>query len=95
MIEIGTVVAVMVSAYSIEFMAIIAATFVLYSVWTFIFTRYRMRFQRAVGQPPRRQPAQLRDREVLRERAHRNELAHERHRDRCAGASRASGPCAR
>jgi ATP-binding cassette subfamily B protein len=49
LIEIGTVVAVMVSSYSLEFMAIIAATFVLYSLWTLIFTRYRMRFQRAVN----------------------------------------------
>ncbi|EKS71274.1 MULTISPECIES: ATP-binding cassette domain-containing protein [Caballeronia] len=49
MIEIGTIVAVMVHAYSLEFMAIIGATFVLYSVWTVIFTRFRMRFQRAVN----------------------------------------------
>ncbi|MDR5815129.1 ATP-binding cassette domain-containing protein [Caballeronia sp. LZ043] len=49
LIEIGTVVAVMVSSYSLEFMAIIGVTFVLYSVWTLIFTRYRMRFQRAVN----------------------------------------------
>ncbi|SAK56690.1 ATP-binding cassette domain-containing protein [Caballeronia ptereochthonis] len=50
MIEIGTIVAVMVSNYSLEFMAIIAVTFVLYSVHTFVFTRYRMRFQRTVNQ---------------------------------------------
>ncbi|CAL8480704.1 ATP-binding cassette domain-containing protein [Caballeronia sp. S22] len=49
LIEIGTVVAVMVRYYSLEFMAIIGVTFVLYSVWTIIFTRYRMRFQRAVN----------------------------------------------
>jgi ATP-binding cassette subfamily B protein len=49
MIEIGTVVAVMMSSYAIEFMVIITVTFVLYSVWTLIFTRYRMRFQRAVN----------------------------------------------
>ncbi|MFM0324373.1 ATP-binding cassette domain-containing protein [Caballeronia glebae] len=49
MIEIGTIVAVMVHAYALEFMAIIGATFVLYSVWTVIFTRFRMRFQRAVN----------------------------------------------
>ncbi|GJH17542.1 hypothetical protein CBA19CS22_13390 [Caballeronia novacaledonica] len=49
MIEIGTVVAVMMISYAIEFMAIVAATFVLYSAWTLIFTRYRMRFQRAVN----------------------------------------------
>ncbi|CAL8480531.1 ATP-binding cassette, subfamily B, bacterial (plasmid) [Caballeronia sp. S22] len=49
MIEIGTVVAIMVSNYALEFMVIIAVTFVLYSVWTLIFTRYRMRFQRAVN----------------------------------------------
>ena len=48
-IEIGTVVAVMVSSYAPEFMVIIAVTFVLYSVWTLIFTRYRMRLQRAVN----------------------------------------------
>ncbi|KXV03212.1 ABC transporter ATP-binding protein [Caballeronia megalochromosomata] len=49
MIEISTVVAVMMSSYAIEFMVIITVTFVLYSVWTLIFTRYRMRFQRAVN----------------------------------------------
>ncbi|WP_250487507.1 ATP-binding cassette domain-containing protein [Caballeronia sp. GaOx3] len=49
MIEIGTVVAVMISSYAIEFMMIITVTFVLYSVWTLVFTRYRMRFQRAVN----------------------------------------------
>jgi ATP-binding cassette subfamily B protein len=49
MIEIGTVVAVMMSSYAIEFMVIVTVTFVLYSVWTLIFTRYRMRFQRAVN----------------------------------------------
>ncbi|BAO92518.1 response regulator receiver protein (plasmid) [Caballeronia cordobensis] len=49
MIEISTVVAVMMSSYAIEFMVIITVTFVLYSVWTLISTRYRMRFQRAVN----------------------------------------------
>ncbi|SAK99057.1 response regulator receiver protein [Caballeronia fortuita] len=61
MIEIGTVVAIMVSSYSLEFMAIIGATFVLYSVWTFIFTRFRMRFQRAVNQLEARSDSRLVD----------------------------------
>jgi ATP-binding cassette, subfamily B, bacterial len=48
-IEIGTVVAVMTSNYSLEFIIIIAITAIFYSAHTFIFTRYRMRFQRAVN----------------------------------------------
>jgi ATP-binding cassette, subfamily B, bacterial len=48
-IEIGTVVAVMVKFYSLEFLAIIGITAVLFSGWTIVFTRYRTKFQRAVN----------------------------------------------
>ncbi len=49
LIEIGTVVAIMVSQYAKTFMVAIGATFVCYAIYTLIFTRYRMRFQRAVN----------------------------------------------
>ncbi|GAB5094838.1 ATP-binding cassette domain-containing protein [Caballeronia sp. HLA56] len=49
LIEIGTVVAIMVSQYASTFLLAIGVTFVCYAVYTFIFTRYRMRFQRAVN----------------------------------------------
>ncbi len=47
-IEIGTVVAVMVKFYSLEFFAIIGVTAALFSTWAIVFTRYRTKFQRAV-----------------------------------------------
>ncbi len=60
MIEIGTVVAVMVTRYSSKFIVIVAITALLYSAYTFVFTRYRMQPARsAIGQPSGRQPAQL------------------------------------
>lgn len=49
LIEIGTVVAIMVSQYARTFTIAIGLTFVGYAVYTLIFTRYRMRFQRAVN----------------------------------------------
>jgi ATP-binding cassette subfamily B protein len=42
MIEIGTVMAIMVSNYAIGFTAMIGATFVCYAVYTFVFTRRRI-----------------------------------------------------
>jgi ATP-binding cassette subfamily B protein len=47
--EIATIVAIMVHNYAREFMLVIAATFVSYAVYTFIFTRRRVAFQRAVN----------------------------------------------
>ncbi|MFL9912164.1 ATP-binding cassette domain-containing protein [Paraburkholderia sp. RL17-337-BIB-A] len=47
--EIATIVAIMVHNYAREFTLAIAVTFVCYAVYTFIFTRRRVAFQRAVN----------------------------------------------
>ncbi|MEX3637421.1 ATP-binding cassette domain-containing protein [Paraburkholderia sp. BR14320] len=47
--EIAVIVAIMVHAYAREFMLVIVATFVLYAGYTFVFTRRRVAFQRAVN----------------------------------------------
>ncbi|MGN8109014.1 ATP-binding cassette domain-containing protein [Paraburkholderia sp. 22098] len=47
--EIATIVAIMVHNYAREFMIAIAATFVCYAAYTFVFTRRRVAFQRAVN----------------------------------------------
>jgi ATP-binding cassette subfamily B protein len=47
--EITTIVAIMVHNYAREFTVAIAATFVCYATYTFIFTRRRVAFQRAVN----------------------------------------------
>jgi ATP-binding cassette subfamily B protein len=49
LIEIATVVAIMMSQYARTFTIAIGITFVCYAGYTLIFTRYRMRFQRAVN----------------------------------------------
>lgn len=48
-IEIGTVVAILLSGYAIGFVLIVVATFVAYGSYTFIMTGYRMKFQRAAN----------------------------------------------
>ncbi|CAB3786925.1 ATP-binding cassette domain-containing protein [Paraburkholderia fynbosensis] len=47
--EIATIVTIMVRAYAREFTLAIALTFVCYAVYTFLFTRRRVAFQRAVN----------------------------------------------
>lgn len=48
-IEIGTVMAILMSGYAIGFVLIVIATFVSYGIYTFFITGYRMKFQRAVN----------------------------------------------
>lgn len=48
-LEIGAIAGIMVHKYSWEFMLTIAVTFVCYAIYTFIFTRRRVRFQRAIN----------------------------------------------
>jgi ATP-binding cassette subfamily B protein len=49
LLEIGAVVAIIISKYSIGFTLIIVVTFVSYAIYTVVFTRRRMRFQRNVN----------------------------------------------
>jgi len=47
--EISAIVAIMVSSYAREFTLVIFATFVCYAAYTFVFTRRRVAYQRAVN----------------------------------------------
>lgn len=49
LVEIGSVVAIMASGYTIGFTLVIAATFIAYGLYTSIFTRRRMAVQREVN----------------------------------------------